>query len=79
MGLTRRPARADSSHGRAGKPASLPAGNRTRDENGNIMKESKFNLMAATRYLLLGSMQRWIKNHAPRPLRRVAPGGLIWT
>jgi hypothetical protein len=30
------------------RPA-LPAGKRTRDENVNIMKESKFNLMAATR------------------------------
>jgi hypothetical protein len=33
-----------------------------RDENGNIINEKKFHLMAATRYLLLGSMNRWIVN-----------------
>ena len=31
-----------------------------RDENGKIINEQKFHLMAATRYLFLGSMTRWI-------------------
>jgi hypothetical protein len=44
-----------------------------RDENGNIIAENKFHLMAATRYLLLGSMSRWIvkpipKAEAPPPI-----------
>jgi len=51
-----------------------------RDENGQIMSEQKYHLMAATRYLLLGSMQRWAvpPTAAPsRPLRR-ENRGIIW-
>ena len=44
-----------------------------RDENGKIMNEQKFHLMASTRYLFLGSMNRWsvkpppAKAHDERP------------
>ena len=37
-----------------------------RDENGKIMNEQKFHLMAATRYLFLGSMNRWIVKPVPK-------------
>jgi hypothetical protein len=37
-----------------------------RDENGNIINENKFHLMASTRYLFLGSMNRWILKPVPK-------------
>ena len=37
-----------------------------RDEDGNIIAENKFHLMAATRYLLLGPMSRWIVKPVPK-------------
>lgn len=37
-----------------------------RDENGKIMNEQKFHLMASTRYLFLGSMNRWIVKPVPK-------------
>ena len=44
-----------------------------RDENGKIINERKFRLMAATRYLFMGGMiSRWRVNEhqsTPRPLR----------
>jgi phage terminase large subunit-like protein len=50
-----------------------------RDENGNIMSESKYHLMAATRYLLLDSTKRW-QTEQPRsePLRRPVGRGIKW-
>ena len=39
-----------------------------RDENGKIMNEQKFHLMAATRYLFMGGMiVRWIAKPQPKP------------
>lgn len=40
-----------------------------RDENGQIMSESKYHLMAATRYLLHGSMARWTMSKPVSPAR----------
>ena len=37
-----------------------------RDENGKIINEQKFHLMAATRYLLLGSLNRWSVKPVPK-------------
>jgi phage terminase large subunit-like protein len=48
-----------------------------RDENGNIIGEQKFHLMAATRYLLLGSMSRWIVKPVPKAEARPPVIG-IW-
>jgi len=49
-----------------------------RDENGQIMNEQKFHLMASTRYLLLGSMQRWILETTAQPIRRPVSRGIVW-
>ena len=44
-----------------------------RDENGKIINEQKFHLMAATRYLFMGGMiSRWIVKPQPKPPQ---PGG----
>jgi hypothetical protein len=40
-----------------------------RDENGKIMGEAKYHLMAATRYLLLESLRNW-KPHTPKKIIR---------
>jgi hypothetical protein len=43
-----------------------------RDQNGKIMNEAKFHLMAATRYLLLDTTGRWA-NEQPEPKRQTGP------
>jgi hypothetical protein len=37
-----------------------------RDENGHIINEPKYHLMAATRYLLLDTLSQW-KPEVPKP------------
>ena len=45
-----------------------------RDENGKIINEQKFHLMAATRYLFMGGMiSRWTVNEPPSTPRALAP------
>ncbi len=50
-----------------------------RDENGKIINEQKFHLMAATRYLFLGSMTRWIAKPQRATGRELPPPHIgIW-
>ena len=49
-----------------------------RDENGKIINEQKFHLMAATRCLLLGSLNRWIVKPAPPKAGAPPPRVGMW-
>ena len=50
-----------------------------RDENGNIMSEAKYHLMAATRYLLLDSLSHSAAKPVTQPsLRRSEARGIRW-
>lgn len=49
-----------------------------RDEKGRIMDESKFHLMASTRYLLLNSVDKFKVKPAPKKDSISRPTGIVW-
>jgi len=49
-----------------------------RDENGKIINEQKFHLMAATRHLFMdGMISRWIAKSQPQPRPHFESGPLL--